>query len=147
LAASVLLAVTSTTLLWRASIESDELRQQLEALKQPRSNVLNVPVDIMRSTTSNAPDVIIQKPEGQGAIVLDIELSSQFSQLDQVDFELREENGGRLLAWRSNASPGGRVSVVLNSESVPDGRVILAMTSPGFQPEETRLLEFRAADW
>jgi len=146
LAASVLLAVASTTLLWRANIESDELRQQLEALKQPRTNVLNVPVDIMRSSGNGIPDVIIQKQDGQSVIVLDIELSPRFSQLDQVDFELSEESGERLLAWSSSGSRNGRTSAVLNSESVPDGRVILAMTSPGDQLKETRLLEFRAVD-
>ena len=145
MAASVLLAVASTTLLWRANIETDGLRQQLEALQQPRTSVLNVPVDIMRSAGNSTPDVIIQKPESQGVIVLDVELSSRFSQLDQISFELSEENGERFLAWSSSPSPDGRASVVLNSESITDGRVTLAMSAPGSQQKETRLLEFRAA--
>ncbi len=145
MAASVLLAVASTTLLWRANIETDGLRQQLEALQQPRTSVLNVPVDIMRSAGNGSPDVIIQKPGSQGVIVLDVELSSRFSQLDQINFELSKENGGQFLAWSSSPSPKGRASVVLNSESIPDGRVILTMNAPGSQLKETRLLEFRAA--
>lgn len=143
MAASVLLAVASTTLLWRANIETNGLKQQLEALKQPRTSVLNVPVDIMRSAGNTTPDVIIQKPGMQGVIVLDVELSPRFSQLDQINFELSGEAGEQFLAWRSSPTPDGRASVVLNSEIIPDGRVILAMSSPGTEQKETRLLEFR----
>lgn len=147
MAASVLLAVASTTLLWRANIETDGLRQQLEALQQPRTSVLNVPIDIMRSAGSSTPDAIIQKPDGQGVIVLDIELSARFGQLENVDFELREEaTEDAVLAWSSRPTPDNRASVVLNSESIPEGRVILSITSSASQQKETRLLEFRAAD-
>lgn len=145
LAASVLLAVASTTLLWRANIETNGLKRQLETLRQPRTNVLSVPVDIMRSAGSGTPDVIIQKPGPNGVVVLDIELSSRFSQLDHVDFSLSEAAGGQLLAWSSKPAPDGIASVALNSESIPAGRVILKMTAPGGQFEETRLLEFRSA--
>ena len=145
LAASVLLAVASTTLLWRANIESNGLKQQLQALQQPRTSILNVPVDIMRSSGDGSPDVIVQKPGQQGVVVLDVELTSGFSQLNEIHFELSEENGSRFLAWNSSPSHAGRASVVLNSESIPDGRVTLTMTAPDGQMKETRLLEFRTA--
>jgi len=48
-------------------------------------------------------------------------------------------------AWVNSILPLERASVVLNSESIPDGRVILTMNAPGSQLKETRLLEFRAA--
>ena len=146
MAASVLLAVASTTLLWRANIESDNLRHQLEELGQPRSSVLMVPVDIMRSAGMATPDVIILKPGGQAIIALDIELSARFHPLESISFELRDEkNLGETLEWSSSPTSDGRAQVFLHSESIPEGRVILTMSGPDGQPKETRLLEFLPA--
>ena len=74
LAASVILAVVSTTLFWRAGVENEQLQSRLEALTQPVVNVLQVPVNIMRSGNQTSPDVIVQIPDGRSAILLDIEL-------------------------------------------------------------------------
>lgn len=145
-AASVLLAVASTTLLWRANIESDGLRQQLNEMQQPRTNMLKISVDIMRSAGNGTPDIIIQKPALRGIIALDIELSSRFSQLDEITFQLSEENGNSFVTWAGRPSSDGRASVILNSESIPAGKVVLTMTSPDEQSKETRLMEFRAAN-
>ena len=144
MAASVILAVVSSTLLWRANIESAELRQQINELHQPRTRVLNVPIDIMRSSGKSTPDAIIQKPDGQAAIVLDIELSGRFQKADEIHFELREESASEvLLAWSAQPPTDNRATVILNSESLPDGRVILSISATGIQPE-SRLLEFRS---
>lgn len=146
MAASVLLAVVSTTLLWRSSVETGGLRQQLEALQQPRSSILNVPVNIMRSDGNDTPDVIIQKPDGKSVIVLNIELASRFQTLEMISFSLRQEGAKQFLTWSSQPSPDGHASVALNSESIPDGRVILQITGAENNVHESRLLEFRPAN-
>ena len=143
MAASVLLAVVSTTLFWRASVETNELRNQVEALQQPRSSVLQVPVDIMRSAGKATPDVIVQKPAGQGLVVLDIELSPAFRNLPAIDFELRQDDDP-VLAWSAAPGINGRANVALSSEAIPDGRVLLHMSDPAGAATESRLLEFRA---
>ena len=145
MAASILLAVVSTSLFWRASVETGELKQQISALQQPRTGVLRVPVNIMRSAGSATPDVIIQKPVGRSVIVLDIELSERFYELDLIEFSLHKEGEEPVIAWSSSPSPDGRASVVLHSESIPDGRLILQMTGAGGRLNENRLLEFRPA--
>ena len=143
MAASVLLAVVSSTLLWRANIESAELRQQIDGLQQPRGHVLNASIDIMRASGKNTPDAIIQKPDGQSAIVLDIELSARFKQQQQIHFELREEAANEaVLTWNATPTADNRASVMINSETIPDGRVLLFITAPGIT-SESRLLEFR----
>lgn len=143
IAASVLLAVVSTTLFWRASVETNELREQVEALQQPRSSVLHVPVDIMRSS-GGTPDVIVQKPTGQGLVVLDIELSSAFRKLPAIEFELSQDDTP-IFGWSAAPGPDGRASVALNAESVPDGQVRLYIRDPQGTASESRLLEFRPA--
>jgi anti-sigma factor RsiW len=145
MAASVLLAVVSTTFYWRASVETGNLQEQIANLQAPRASVLNVPVNIMRSGDDATPDVIIQKPAGQGAIVLDIELSARFQSLDLVNFELQADQSTTVLKWAAQPTSSGRASVVLNSELVPDGMVQLQMSDFSGELHERRLLEFRAA--
>lgn len=142
MAASVLLAVVSTTLFWRASVETGQLREQVESLKQPRT-VLQVPVDIMRSS-GGTPDVIIQKPAGQGAVLLDIELSPAFQGLDRIAFELQNVSGESLLTWQGAPGVNGRASAVLNSETLPDSVLQLNLSDPSSDAREVRLLEFRS---
>ena len=143
IAASVLLAVVSTTFYWRTSVEAGHLREQLMALQAPRTSVLNVAVNIMRSAGSTTPDVIIQKPAGNGVIVLDIELSARFQNLNMINFELQTDHSTGGLKWSAPPTPGGRASVVLNSEKVPDGLVHLQMSDASGEVLESRLLEFR----
>ena len=143
IAASVLLAVTSTTLYWRTSVEAGRLKEQLSALQAPRSTVLNVPINIMRSAGGVTPDVIVQKPAGNGAIVLDIELSQRFQELDLIEFQLLADESESVLNWTATADFSGRVSVVLNSELVPEGMVQLVISDPSSKLQDSRLLEFR----
>jgi len=145
MAASVLLAVVSTTFYWKTSVEAGHLQEQLSALKAPRTAVLNVPVDIMRSVGGDTPDIIVQKPAGQGAIILDIELSSRFHVLETINFQLQANDSSEVLSWTASPSSSGRASVVLNSELVPAGLVYLQISDPASELHESRLLEFREA--
>jgi len=144
MAASVLLAVISTTLFWRANIETNGLQKQIIALQQPRTSVLQVPVNIMRSSSSSTPDVVILKPPGQGVIVLNIELSPGFKELPSIEFALQQDDANPFLSWVATPGPDGRTSVVLIAEPIPNGLVHLNMFSPVSGVRETRLLEFRS---
>lgn len=69
----------------------DNLQRQLDLLNQPRSQVLTVPVNIMRSAHGQVPDVIVQKPAGRAAILLDIELGPLARKLELLEFALVDE--------------------------------------------------------
>lgn len=143
MAASVLLAVVSATLLWRTNLESNELQAQIEALQQPRTSVLRVPVDIMRSSGNATPDVVIQKPASNGLVVLDIELSPDLQNVPLVHFELRQGESAPIMRWSSRPGPNGRSSVAINAEALPPGLVHLYMSDEAGELRESRLLEFR----
>ena len=143
IAASVLLAIVSTTFYWRASIETGRLRDQLTVLQAPRTTVLTVPVNIMRSEESNTPDVIVQKPAGNGVLVLDIELSPHFQSLGLIDFRLQASDSEVLFKWTAPPTSSGRATVVLISEAIPDGVAFLQISDPSGELKESRLLEFR----
>lgn len=143
IAASVLLAIVSTTFYWRTSVETGRLQEQLAALQAPRTSVLNVAINIMRSAGSKTPDVIIQKPAGHGVLVLDIELSPGFHKLDSINFQLQTGEGKSVLRWTALPTTSGRASVVLNAEAVPDGMVYLQISDSSGKLQEKRLLEFR----
>lgn len=143
MAASVLLALVSATLLWRTSLESNELKAQIEALKQPRTSVLQVPVDIMRSSGNVTPDVIIQKPAGHGLVVLDIELPPEFQNAPLIHFELRRDEAPPIVSWSARPGQDGRSSVALNAEAIPLGLIHLYISDEAGELRESRLLEFR----
>lgn len=145
LAASVALAAVTTVLLWRENVRNNALREQVRSLQAPRTSVLTVPVDIMRSSGAGSPDVIIQKPADDGAIVLDIELAPRFRGLEQIDFSLQAPDGAPVLAWSATPGADGRAVVVLQPESLPDGLVELWIVGPNGRLNGRRLLEFRAA--
>ena len=145
LAASIALAVLSTVMYWHASVESGDLQNRLDALRSPQANVLTVPVDIMRSADKSTPDAIIQKPTGNGAVVLDIELPARFQQSNSIDFTLRDAAGASVLAWSSAPDARGRARVLLQGGTVPEGRVELEMSANDGQLTDSRLIEFRPA--
>jgi len=145
IAASVLLAVVSTTLYWRSNVEIGQLQDQVTALQAPRTSVLTVPVDIMRSAGRATPDVIVEIPAGHSAIVLDIELSARFQNLPSVDFELIPQDSEAVLAWAAAPAGSDTVKVVLDSELVPVGMIQLRMSDPDSDVQESRLLEIRRA--
>lgn len=143
IAASVVLAVVSTTLYWRTSVEVGHLQQQLTSLKSPRSTVLSVPVNIMRSGGATTAGTIIQKPGDNGVIVLDIELSAGFHKLETINFQLQTDTQTPALEWSAAPNSSGRTTVVLNADVVPDGMVRLTIADPSGDLLESRLLEIR----
>ena len=143
LAASVLLAVFSSVMFWKVSNDSAGLQNQLDLLRQPWTQVLTVPVNIMRSASNRTPDEIIQKPVGHSAILLDIELGPAASKLEELVFELVADDGTVISSWNAAPVQNGRASVLLNSEQVPSTRLWLQISSSAGQKLGRRLLEFR----
>lgn len=142
LAASVILAVFSTTMYWRVSNQAAGLESRIAVLQNPRGTVVTVPVDIMRSSGSRAPDVIVRKPEGAALIVLDIEATQSVLGLDRVQLALRDGEGQRLFSWAASPDASGRIRSALDASSLPAGKLWLEM---GREDEvlDRRLLEFR----
>jgi hypothetical protein len=139
----VILAVFSTVMFWKVGNDSADLQHQVDLLSQPRTQVLTVPVNIMRSAGSQTPDVIVQKPTGHAAILLDIELAPPSRQLDDVHFALLDQGGKAVANWVATPSPQGRASVLLNSEQIPVSQLWLEISSRSGDLIERRLLEFR----
>lgn len=144
LAAAVALAVLSTVMWWKSGIESADLERRLQAHAQPRTDVLTVAVPIMRSASGQSPDVIVQKPAGQAAILLDIELGLQARQEPQLGFELTDSDGGQVLSWQASPASDGRATALINSEQIPASRLWLRISDGEGNLLERRLLEFRA---
>ena len=141
--ASVLLAVFSTVMFWKVSNDSAALQNQLDLLSQPRTVLLTVPVNIMRSASSQEPDVIVKIPTGHSAMMLDIELNPASRQQQSLGFALLDEAGTAVLKWNATAGADGHVEALLNSEQVPASRLWLEISSEGGQVLDRRLLEFR----
>lgn len=146
LAASVTLAVLSTVMWWKADNEAVGLERQLEVLAQPASRVLTVDVPIMRSFSAETPDVIIQKPEGRAAILLNIELGLQSRELALLNFALVDPAGKTVVAWQSAPGREGRATAIIENRQIPASRLWLQISSGEHELLERRLLEFRAAD-
>ncbi len=142
MAASVVLAVVSVTLLWRESVRTDELRRQVAALEAPVTGVLSVPVDIMRSAGGRTPDVILVKPES-GLVVFDIEVAPRFRSLQDLVLSLRSEDGSEVFSSKVTADRHGRVTIALRSDQLPVGLNELHMTHPGLEGHDARLIEVR----
>ena len=142
MAASVILAVFSTTMYWRVSNQAAGLESEIAALRQPNGNVLTVPVDIMRSSSERTPDVIVRKPQGAAIVLLDIEASQALIDLDRVHVALREPQGEQIFSWTASPDSRGRIRSALDAESLPTGKLWLEMGS-GEEVLDRRLLEFR----
>ena len=141
--ASVLLAVFSTVMFWKVSNDSAALQNQLELLSQPRTVLLTVPVNIMRSASSQEPDVIVKIPAGHSAMMLDIELNPASRRQQSLGFALLDEAGTAVLKWNATAGADGHVEALLNSEQVPATRLWLEVSSEDGEVLDRRLLEFR----
>jgi len=87
--------------------------------------------------------VIVQKPSGHAAILLDIELAPPIRQLEEVHFALTDQEGRAVANWVAAPSPQGRASVLINSEQIPVSQLWLEISSGSGDPIERRLLEFR----
>lgn len=146
LAASFILAVVSTVMWWKTGNDAAGLERQMQALSQPIAEVLIVPVPIMRSIGSQTPDVIIQKPQGRAAILLDIELGLRARQEAQLDFSLVDPAGETVLSWQSAPGDAGRATAVIKSGQISASRLWLHIADPEGEVLERRLLEFRGKD-
>lgn len=141
LAASLLLAVFSTTMYWKVSNESMALRHTVDSLNQPYTNLQTVSVEIMRSG-GKTPDIIIQKPDHSALLLLEIELSERVQSLDSVHMTLGNEAHSELLAWTSILNGNRTASVAIPSQQLPVGRVWLEFTDSTGTVLDRRLLEF-----
>jgi hypothetical protein len=146
LAASITLAVVSTVMWWKMSNDTGQLEQQVQALSQPVAEILTVQVPIMRASGSQSPDVIVLKPEGRAAVLLDIELGLQAREEAQLGFALVDSEGSAILAWRSAPLAGGHATAVIPSEQIPASQLWLEISGSDGETLERRLLEFRSRD-
>ena len=142
LAASLVLAVFSTVMFWRVGNEAQTLRLQVDALSQPVSSVLEVPLDIMRSGNADRPDLIIRKPGAGSLMRLSVELTPQAREIDELTFSLANASGETLTSWKAAPQPDGRVAVLLRPELLPPGFVKLNISDTDGEPVDSRLLEF-----
>ena len=143
LAASVLLAVFSTTMYWKTSNDAAALQSEIEVLSQPHTAVLTVPVNIMRSAGSQTPDVIIQKPGGNALVALDVELGHATVAAELARLTFRDLQEVELISWESGSIENGRIIAVFNTQQLPDGRVWLELSDEKGKVIDRRLLEFR----
>lgn len=143
MAAAVVLAVLSTVMWWRSGNEVADLERQLQTIGQPMAEVLTVAVPIMRSAGGQTPDVIVQKPAGHAAILLDVELGLRAREQEVLDFALVDPEGTTILAWQSSPTADGRATAVINSEKIPATRLWLQISEASGETYDKRLLEFR----
>jgi hypothetical protein len=144
LAASLLLAVFSTTMYWKVSNETASLQQQLESFKQPNTDVVTVSIDIMRSS-GNRPAAIIQKPAPRSLMILEIELGEKSREQTSVRSSLKDESDQVLSTWTSEVMGWGGTSVAFLADNLPDGQVWLEIADVNGELLERRLLEFLPA--
>lgn len=143
MAASVVLAVFSTVMYWRTGVELSDTRTELESLKAPFGSVLTVPVDIMRSASTQEPDVIVRKPDGRALVVLDIEVLPAFTQLTLIHITLRNEDGSLVTQWQAGPPRNGQLSTAIDSALLPIGKVWLELLDASGTLSDRRLVEFR----
>ncbi len=143
LAASFFLAVISLVLFLDSRGTTNALRRQLDELTQPRTQVLHVPVPIMRSANSTIPDVIVQLPDGYSIIMLDIELGTKSRTAPTLTFILNNDDRAPVLTWTAKPKTDGKSTVALNSEQISAGQSWLIISSAAGEELERRLLEFR----
>ena len=145
-AASITLAAGAVLFLWHAEVENTQLQSQISALSQPVGRVLTVPLDIMRSTGSQTPDVRIRKMPGPALLVLDVEVTSRMANSPELQVELHGDKGDELAVWSANPGPEGRIQLAFRSDHLPDGLVSLVIRDPQSGAREDRLLELLPAE-
>ncbi len=143
MAAAIALAVLSTLMWWKTGSDLVDLEGRMEALAAPLGEVLAVPVPVMRSSGGQTPDVMVQKPEGRTAILLDIELGLAARERNSLEFALVDPQGETVLSWQSAPNASGHATAVVSSEQVPASRLWLQISDATGDELERRLLEFR----
>lgn len=141
--ATVLLGVFSTTAWWQASQKVSVLQDELAVLGQPRTDVLTVPIDIMRSGGGLTPDAVIEVPADNSVLVLDVELGLKAAGEDKLLARFRDLDRSEMMAWETGEVENGRVKLVFDAPRMPQGTVWLELSSSNDELLDKRLLEFR----
>lgn len=145
LAASVVLAVTSTTLLWRAETQNAALQARAQELGQPLAGVVTVPVDVMRSASPSTPDVRIRRPLAPTLLVLDVEVAAQLTGASTLDLQLSGPDGNALASGTATPTADGRVEIALHTAVLPDGVLTLRLAAPDSGAVQVRRVELLPA--
>jgi len=144
LAASVVLAVTSTTLLWRADSQNARLQARVDELGQPLVEVLTVPVDVVRSADPAAPDVRIRR-SAAALLVLDVEVAAQLAGAGTLHLQLSGPDGTVLSSGNTAPTADGRVAIALRMDNLPDGTFTLRIGAADTGAVQTRRVELLPA--
>lgn len=145
IAASIVLAATMGTFLWRSELENTRLQSRLAELDQPVQAVLTVPLDVMRSASTRTPDVRIRKPAGGALLILDVEVAAQLLDAGALRLELRDSSGAVLRDWSGAPGESGRIELALRTDQLPDGVLELRMSDPASAASDSRLVELLPA--
>lgn len=141
LAASIAFAAGVAALLWRSGVENAQLNSRIVELTRPVETVLTVPLDVMRSAGSLAPDVRIRKPAGAAVLILDVEVPAQMADASSLNVELRKDQGAELLRWSARPNASGRIQFALRTDQLPDGRLTLHLSDPASGDADSRSIE------
>ena len=142
MAATLVLAVFSTTMYWRASNEVSTLQNSLNALREPVGQVLSVPVEIMRSSGVQAPRAVAI-PDDVGLVLLDIEVPASHASQPLLQMRLTTVDGEEITAWQSSPLPAGNHNAVIRADQLPRGEAVLEVHTPDGQLIYQTALEFR----
>lgn len=140
-AASVLLAVVSTSALYRSELENQGLQTRLATLAKPVGQVITIPVNIMRSLDTQAASVRLVKPDGAAMLVLDIELTRDLASAKQLDLQLGVQGGEVLHQWQAVPASTGQLKTALQAEILPTGMLELTMTDAASGASDIRRIE------
>ncbi len=146
LAASIALILVSSYFHITTWSETNLLKNQVATLSKPRSEVLFATVKIMRSASNSVPDSIIQLPDQNSTVLLEIELGSRSRNAQTLLFSLESENEPTDLSWVGSPGTDGLTTVAINSEQIPLGLVWLVVSAENGELLERRLLEFKASE-
>lgn len=145
LAASIALLLGSAWIHVFSWSETNALRNQVATLSKPRSEVLFATVKIMRSAGNSVPDSIIQLPDQNSTVMLEIELGSRSRGAQSLLFSFESENTPTDLSWVGSPDTRGLTTVAINSEQIPLGLVWLVVSTSDGEVLERRLLEFKVS--
>lgn len=137
-AASVALAVVCVVALARTQVENAGLQERLRALEGPRSGVLTVTLDPMRSGSPQG--TVVYRPADLSAVLLDIPLPPAVRESTPLRFELRQGDSS-LASWKATTDASGRITTLLDGGLVPDGLFILVIRSDDGEVLEQRAFE------
>ncbi|MEJ8566000.1 hypothetical protein [Elongatibacter sediminis] len=143
LTGSLVVVVLSGVMYWNVSHEMADLRNGMQALERPHSHEVLVPLDIMRSASTDIPEAVIYKPTGGEFIALDIELTAIAREAGHLRMALRSPEGLEVATWHASASANGRVRSSFDPEFLPEGQVWLEVQDSEGTMLDRRLLEFR----